>query len=143
MQAERETIDRLIAGYLAEKIGAEFSGRINGVTRAGLFVTLDDTGADGFVPISRIGDEYFHFDEVTHSVIGETTGMKYQMGQNVEVRLVEAAPVAGALRFEMLSEGIEDKSLPRSRNTNKRSGRNFGNSRRGPGKKRSPNRGRR
>ena len=122
MQAERETIDRLIAGFLAEQIGATFHGRINGVTKAGLFVTLDDTGADGFIPISLLGDEYFIFDDTVHAVIGESTGQQYQMGQRVEVKLVEAAPVAGALRFEMISEGVEGSGLPRSRNTNKRSG---------------------
>ncbi|MEL7429126.1 MAG: ribonuclease R, partial [Pseudomonadota bacterium] len=132
MQAERETVDRLIAGFLAEQIGAEFAGRINGVTRAGLFITLDDTGADGFVPISKLGDDYYVYDETTHSVTGDATGEQYQMGQQVQVRLVEAAPVAGALRFEMLSEGTKAKALPRSRNTNQRPGarRNAG-SRRG------------
>jgi len=122
MQAERETIDRLIAGFLAEQIGATFHGRINGVTKSGLFVTLDDTGADGFIPISLLGDEYFIFDETLHAVIGETSGQQYQMGQKVEVRLVEAAPVAGALRFEMISEGTKGNGIPRSRNTNKRYG---------------------
>ncbi|MEM9278021.1 MAG: ribonuclease R [Pseudomonadota bacterium] len=137
MQAERETIDRLIAGFLSEQIGARFSGRINGVTKAGLFVTLDDTGADGFIPISMLGDDYFVFDETTHSVTGETTGEQYQMGQQVEVKLVEAAPVAGALRFEMLSEGVVAKSVPRSRNTNKRfSSRRSPGNRRGPGRQR-------
>ncbi|MEM7068781.1 MAG: ribonuclease R [Pseudomonadota bacterium] len=133
MQAERETIDRLIAGFLAEQVGSQFSGRINGVTKAGLFVTLEDTGADGFIPISMLGDDYFVFDETTHSVTGEATGEQYQMGQQVEVKLVEAAPVAGALRFEMISSGTISKSIPRSRNTNKR-----GSSRRGPGSRRGP-----
>lgn len=135
MQAERETIDRLIAGFLAEQIGAKFTGRINGVTRAGLFVTLDDTGADGFIPISKLGEDYFVFDETTHSVTGEATGENFQMGQQVEVRLVEAAPVAGALRFEMLSEGTISKSANRSKRTNHRSGRG-----RGPGNRRGKNR---
>lgn len=122
MQAERETIDRLIAGFLSEQIGATFHGRINGVTKSGLFVTLDDTGADGFIPISLLGDEYFIFDDTIHAVIGESSRQQYQMGQRVEVKLVEAAPVAGALRFEMISEGVEGTGLPRSRNTNKRTG---------------------
>ena len=120
MQAERETVDRLIASHLSTRIGDEFSGRINGVTRAGLFVTLSDTGADGFVPISTLGDEYFIFDESQHALIGEHSGERYQMGQEVQVRLVEAAPVAGALRFEMLSEGTKDGSLPRSRRSNRK-----------------------
>ena len=62
MKAERETIDRLIAHFLADRIGATFEGRISGVTRAGLFVKLDDTGADGFIPARTIGDEYFRYE---------------------------------------------------------------------------------
>ena len=63
MVAERETNDRLIAHFLADRIGATFDGRISGVTRAGLFVKLHETGADGFVPARTIGDEYFRYDE--------------------------------------------------------------------------------
>ncbi len=137
MQAERETIDRLIASFLSEQIGSNFSGKINGVTKAGLFVTLDDTGADGFIPISLLGEDYFIFDETSHSLIGETTGEAYQMGQQVEVKLVEAAPVAGALRFEMVSEGQKSKHLPRSRSTNKKP---FTARNRGAGRRRSPGR---
>lgn len=120
MNAERETVDRLIAGFLSEQIGERFNGRINGVTRSGLFVTLTDSGADGFIPISKISDDYYHFDPATHSLIGERSRTSYQMGMDVEVRLVEAAPVAGALRFEMISEGKPVKGLERSARTNQR-----------------------
>ena len=110
MTAERETADRLIAHFLADRIGAIFEGRISGVTRAGLFVKLDGTGADGFVPARLIGDEYFRYYEARHALIGDTTGETYRLGDRVSVRLAEAAPVAGALRFELLSPGrIESK----------------------------------
>jgi ribonuclease R len=105
MVAERETKDRLIAHFLADRVGATFDGRISGVTRAGLFVKLHGTGADGFVPARTIGDEYFHFDETRHSMVGRHSGETYRLGDAVTVKLVEAAPVAGALRFELLSEG--------------------------------------
>ncbi|MGQ4272964.1 ribonuclease R [Terrihabitans sp. B22-R8] len=105
MAAERDTIDRLIAHHLAEQIGATFRGRISGVTKSGLFVTLADTGASGFVPASTLGQDYFVFDEAGHSLIGERTGEAFRLGDDVEVKLVEAIPVAGALRFEVLSEG--------------------------------------
>ena len=78
------------------------TGRIYGVNRAGLFVTLDETGADGFIPARSIGDEYFRHDESRHAMVGDRSGTVYQIGQKVEVRLVEAAPVAGALRFELI-----------------------------------------
>jgi len=105
MKAERETADRLIAHFLADRIGATFQGRISGVTRAGLFVKLSDTGADGLIPIRTLGTEYFNYDETRHALIGSRSGAMHRLGDVVDVRLVEAAPVAGALRFELLSEG--------------------------------------
>jgi ribonuclease R len=113
MKAERETADRLIAHFLADRIGATFQGRISGVTRAGLFVKLSDTGADGLIPIRTLGSEYFNYDETRHALVGSRSGAMHRLGDVVDVRLVEAAPVAGALRFELLSEG---RVMPRGRN---------------------------
>ena len=73
--------------------------------RAGLFVKLSETGADGFVPARTIGNEYFRHDEAGHAMVGSRSGETYRLGDRVTVKLVEAAPVAGALRFELLSEG--------------------------------------
>ncbi|HEY5379012.1 MAG TPA: ribonuclease R [Pseudolabrys sp.] len=108
MLAERETNDRLIAHFLADRVGAAFEGRVSGVHRAGLFVKLRDTGADGFVPARTIGSEYFRHDEAGHAMVGSRSGETYRLGDRVTVKLVEAAPVAGALRFELLSEGRMD-----------------------------------
>src|SRR6185312_8600477 len=108
MAAERETVDRLIAHFLADRIGATFRGRISGVTRAGLFVKLDETGADGFIPARTIGADFYRYDERHHALIGERTKEAYRLGDRAEVKLVEAIPVAGALRFEILSEGRYD-----------------------------------
>jgi len=105
MAAERETNDRLIAHFLADRIGATFDGQISGVSKAGLFIKLNETGADGFVPAATIGNDYYRYDEATHSMRGEDTGETYRLGDKVEVKLVEAAPVAGALRFELLTKG--------------------------------------
>ena len=105
MAAERETVDRLIAAHLAEHMGAKFQARISGVTRSGLFVRLSETGADGFIPISTLGDEYFLFQEERMMIVGEESRSGYRLGDDVEVRLVEVVQSAGALRFEMLSEG--------------------------------------
>jgi len=118
MAAERDTTDRLIAAYLADRIGATFPARVSGLVRTGLFVRLAETGADGFVPASGIGHEYFYHDEVRRALVGEDTGLAYQLGDAVEVRLVEAIPTAGALRFDMLSEGRKIGIKPgRPRNT--------------------------
>lgn len=103
MKAERETVDRLIAHHLADRIGATFQGRVSGVTKAGLFVKLSDTGADGLIPIRSLGDEYYNYDETRHALIGSRSGAMHRLGDVVDVKLVEAAPVAGALRFELVS----------------------------------------
>jgi len=121
MAAERDATDRYVAAFLADRVGAEFPGRITGVTRFGLFVRLAETGADGLVPVSRLGTEYFVHDERTHSLVGERTGRRWPLGMTVEVRLVEATPITGGLLFEMLSEPVApDASLPRPRTVPRR-----------------------
>jgi ribonuclease R len=109
MLAERETSDRLLAQFLATKIGAEFMGRVSGVTRSGLFVRLLETGADGFIPASTLGQDYYRYVEAMQAMVGDRTGEVFRIGDTVKVRLLEAAPVAGALRFELLSEGTRVK----------------------------------
>jgi ribonuclease R len=119
MAAERETSDRLLSAFLADRVGAEFPARISGVTRSGLFVRLRETGADGFVPISTIGRDFWHHDEDLHALIGERTGLAFRLGDTVDVRLVEALPAAGALRFEILTEGRRIEGISRSRRPGK------------------------
>ena len=135
MAAERETTDRLIAHHLADRIGAIFEGRIAGVTRAGLFVKLDETGADGFIPARTIGDDYFQYHEDRHAMIGRSTGETYRLGDSVTVKLVEAIPVAGALRFELMSAGKAGKRVA-LRSTRSRPGRDARRENRMPRKRR-------
>jgi ribonuclease R len=120
MAAERDTVNRLVAHHLSARIGEDFDGRVSGVTKAGLFVSLPTYAADGFIPISTLGNDYFIYDESHQALTGEKTGLGYQIGDTVEVRLVEAIPLAGALRFEMLSEG---KKLPAGTRSFHKSGR--------------------
>jgi ribonuclease R len=104
MAAERDATDRYVAAFLEDKTGADFAGRITGVTRFGLFVRLSETGADGLVPVSSLGDDYFIHDEAGHALVGERTGVRWRLGRLVEVRLREAIPITGGLILEMLSE---------------------------------------
>jgi ribonuclease R len=136
MAAERDTIDRLVAHWLADRVGATFPGRIAGVTRAGLFVKLDETGADGFVPMSTLGSDFFVYDEARHAVIGRRTGEMHRLGDRVEVKLVEAAPLAGALRFELLSEGRTLPKKDRPAEDRPRGGRPAKGGKRGPSRRR-------
>jgi ribonuclease R len=103
MAAERDAVDRYIAGWLADKEGMTFSARINGVTKFGLFITLDDTGADGLIPVRELGDEYMVYDEMRQALIGRDTGGTYRLGQRIKAKLVEASPITGGMKFEMKS----------------------------------------
>ncbi|WP_249116709.1 ribonuclease R [Ciceribacter sp. L1K23] len=126
MAAERDTINRLIAHHLAGRIGDEFQGQISGVTKSGLFVTLPQFGADGFIPVSTLGRDYYIYDEAHQALSGEKTGLGYRLGDSIEVRLAEAIPLAGALRFEMLSEGRPMPTAVRSFHKTKRRGKQPG-----------------
>ncbi len=102
MTAERDTTDRYLASYLSERVGTEMAGRISGIQRFGAFVKLDETGADGLIPIRSIGREYFHHDAEAQTLMGSDSGMVLGLGQRVTVRLAEAVPVTGGLMLELL-----------------------------------------
>jgi ribonuclease R len=119
MEAERDTLDRYMAAFLADRTGAEFDGRISGVARFGLFIKLDETGADGLIPVSSLGREYFRYDADSQTLRGEETGLVLGLGQRVTVRLVEATPVTGGLILELLSvEGERHRAPVRCRGAN-------------------------
>jgi ribonuclease R len=111
MAAERDSTDRYVAAFMEDRVGAVFAGRVTGVTRFGLFVRLKETGADGLVPIRTIGAEFFRHDERRHALVGERSGVSYSLGQAVTVRLREAAPLTGGLRFELVDD---DAAIKRS-----------------------------
>ncbi len=101
--AERSASDRYISAFLADRVGATFAGRINGVTRAGLFVTLAETGADGLIPIRNLPSDYYEHEEARHRLIGQRTRRIFTLGDSVEVRLAEADIGKGSLRFDLVS----------------------------------------
>ena len=101
--AERDTNDRYLAAYLSDRVGAEFAGRISGVQRFGVFVRLDETGADGLIPVRALGREYFNYDEGSQTLMGSETGLVLGIGQKVTVRLAEAVPVTGGLLLDLLA----------------------------------------
>jgi len=101
MEAERETIDRYVAAFLADKVGRILRCRITGVQPFGFFATVEDLGGDGLVPAAILGNEYFRYDEAARALIGEETGETYRVGQHLELKLAEANPASGALRFAL------------------------------------------
>ena len=100
--AERSAVDRYTAAFLAERVGASFAGRISGVTRAGLFVTLAETGADGLIPISTLPNDYYDHDEKRHRLVGRRWGRTYTLGDALSVRLAEANAVTGSLLLALV-----------------------------------------
>ncbi len=112
MAAERDSTDRYVAAFMEAHVGATFEARITGVTKFGLFVRLRESGAEGLLPARNLGLEYFRFDERRQAMIGERTGTSYGLGDNVSVKLVEAAPVTGGLRFELAAGGTPGQRRP-------------------------------
>jgi ribonuclease R len=105
MEAERDTIDRYVAAYLSTKVGELVDTRITGVQPFGFFATVEGLGGDGLVPVSTLGREYFRYDEAAQALEGEETGTRYTPGMKLKLKLAEANPISGALRFEI--EGAE------------------------------------
>jgi len=127
MEAERDTIDRYVAAYLSERVGQVLETRITGVTSFGFFATVEGLGGDGLVPAATLGAEYFTHDAATHSLVGQTTGERYTLGQRLELRLAEADPINGALRFE-LPEGASHLAYrgdPRDKKAKRAAGKKF------------------
>lgn len=116
MIAERHSTERYIAHFMSNKIYEEFEGRINGVHRAGLFITLDQTGGEGFVPMASLYGDFFHYDKEHHLIEGEHSGLIYQLGDTVTVKLREANPISGGLIFDLVDEKLARQAGHKSTN---------------------------
>ena len=112
MLAERDTSDRYLAAFLSDRIGAEFTGRISGIAKFGLFVKLDTSGADGIIPLSKLGREYWRYDDRERTLRGEDSGRIISIGMACKVSLVEATAITGGISLEMLE--LEGKAMPKS-----------------------------
>ncbi|WP_421780900.1 ribonuclease R [Kiloniella litopenaei] len=138
--AERDTVNRFTASFFSKKIGTIYPGKINGVHRAGLFITLDETGADGLVPMSYLPDDYYIHDEKNHSLTGRRWGREYHLGDSVMVRIFESNPITGGIALRIVEgDGDEEtssfKAKPNKKNDRKRN--KIGTrSKRSPGKNR-------
>lgn len=125
--AERDAVDRYLAAFMADRIGTIFAARISGVTRFGLFVTVEENGASGLVPLATLPDDRWAHDEATHSLAGRRTGLTFTLGQPVEARLVEATPRTGGMVFELMqgpaADGVPRRGGATRRNTRTPAGR--------------------
>jgi ribonuclease R len=109
--AERESVDRYTAAFLSKRIGEIFSGRVSGVIRAGLFVALDETGADGIIPVSTLPNDFYEHDEARHALVGRRFGQAFRLGDRVQVRLVAAQPLTGGITFDLIEGGSQDQPV--------------------------------
>jgi ribonuclease R len=126
--AERGAMDRYVAAYMAQHVGASFPGRVTSVTRFGLFLSLDGTGADGLLPIRSLGQEFFRHEEGRQMLIGERTGESFGLGDRLRIRLVEADAATGGLLFELVEviERVERHAAPYGRRGARRGDRRDG-----------------
>jgi ribonuclease R len=119
--AEREAVDRFTAAFLQQQLGQVVAGRVSGVTRFGLFVTLDDSGADGLVPISTLPEDFYDHDESGHRLVGRRWGRTYRLGETVSARLTEADPITGGLVLNLVEGDISDAAAADALSDNSRS----------------------
>ena len=110
MVAERDTTDRYLASYLSEKVGNEFEGKISGVAKFGFFVRLNESGAEGIVPVRTLGTDFYYYDDRTNTLRGSETGLIVGLGQRATVRLKEVDPIAGGIAFDALN--IDGEKIP-------------------------------
>ncbi|MFL6720272.1 MAG: ribonuclease R family protein [Sphingomonas sp.] len=115
MEAERDTVDRYVAAFLADQVGQLVQCRITGVQPFGFFATVEDLGGDGLVLARDLGREYFRYDEAARALVGDETGETYRVGQRLTLRLAEANPVSGSLRFELPEGSYGGASAPARR----------------------------
>jgi len=123
MEAERETIDRYVAAFLADQVGQLVECRITGVQPFGFFATVEDLGGDGLMLAKDLGREYFRYDEAAKALVGDETGETYRVGQRLTLRLAEANPVSGSLRFELPEGSYGGAATPPRRDRTRSVGR--------------------
>lgn len=107
-EAERSSVDRFTAQWMSQRIGAEFEGKINGVTRFGLFVTLNENGADGLIPIRTLPDDYYVHDEAQHALIGRKSRRVYRLGAAIKIKIIEADGLTGSSVFGVVGKDGAD-----------------------------------
>jgi ribonuclease R len=112
--AERAALERYRAAFLAAAVGQVFAARITGIAEFGMFVSLAGSGADGLVPVSSLGDDYYRRDERGHSLVGRRSRRTFTIGDQVSVRLLEADALSARLVLA-LEEGGSDAAAPRRR----------------------------
>ena len=120
MAAERDSTDRYVAAFMQDRVGATFEARITGVTKFGLFVRLKESGAEGLLPARSLGLEYFRHDEKAQAMVGERSGTRFGLGDTIRVKLMEAAPITGGLRFELADGGPAGPARARQTRPGKR-----------------------
>ncbi|WP_085908602.1 ribonuclease R [Kiloniella majae] len=139
--AERDTVNRFTASFFSQKIGTIYPGKINGVHRAGLFITLDETGADGLVPMSYLPDDYYIHDEKNHSLTGRRWGREFNLGDSVMVRIFESNPITGGIALRIVEDDSDDeKTQPSSKRQGKGDHRGRRRNKAGTSSSRSPKR---
>ncbi|QJB68273.1 ribonuclease R [Parasphingorhabdus halotolerans] len=120
MKAERETVDRYISAHLSERVGQILKCRITGVQNFGFFATVEELGGDGLVPVRTLGSDYYEYDEASQELKGQKTGETYNIGQKLELRLIEANPATGSLLFELPEGGNHSRERPSQRRPGQR-----------------------
>ena len=117
--AERDALDRFTSAYFSHLVGDEFYGRISGINRFGLFIRLEETCAEGFIPLRVLPSDYYHHNERQQNLRGDSTGLSFDLGQRILVRLIEADHRSASLVFEILGLNLTSEKNKHRRSRHK------------------------
>ena len=112
-EAERASIKYKLVEFMQDKVGYVFGGNISGLTEWGMYVEVEPTKIEGMVPLRDIRSDFFEFDAERYRLVGRRTGIVYNLGDPVRIRVKKTNLEQKLLDYELLETGLEDRDFDR------------------------------
>lgn len=109
--ATRAASDWLKCEFMMDKVGQEFAGAISGVTSFGIFVELADVYVEGLVHISTLPEDYYQFDAIKHTLMGERTNRRFRLGEPIKIQVARVDLDQGEIDFVLAGEKNRPRAL--------------------------------
>ncbi|MBN8766398.1 MAG: ribonuclease R [Thiobacillus sp.] len=110
--------------FMRDRIGDEYNGTVSAVTSFGMFVAIDEIFIEGLVHVSELGQDYFHYDQAKHMMLGERTGKKYRLGDRVRIKVMRADIETSKIDFSLVEavETAADSGAPNRKSAKSKAG---------------------
>ena len=109
---------------MQDRIGDEYNGTVSAVTSFGMFVAIDDIFIEGLVHVSELGQDYFHYDQAKHMMLGERTGKRYRLGDRVCIKVLRADIETSKIDFSLVEDmgSVAEALEPKKKTSKARTG---------------------